>query len=387
MLRKFTISVFVVAAILVSVFADAQPAFARSAEVRTDRATNIEDISASLRGFVDTNDDREVYIWFEWGTSSSRLNNQTPPFFVGRTSGDNFEYMLQNLRPDTTYYFRAVAENEDGDRVYGERRNFRTDDALNYYDPNFDPYYDPNYQNFYGTGSRARVVTIAASVPNDGTTYAILNGFVDTLGENTVRWFEWGTVPSFLPNSTIHVSHGNEPGNFNQALLGLRPNTTYYFRAAAQGIGNPVYGQTIAFTTRGAPPPPVYVPPPIVTPITVPVTPQITHIPTITIPVRITPIVDAPPPPPAPIERENPNGYIFNPEDNENTGNLLEGRALFGGSFFPQSLIGWMFLLLLVTILVYVAQKAFANPSHNKNAHFTPYRDPHTGGGKGTHEI
>lgn len=360
MLKKITIFTFFALAMLLG---PVSSAFAAETDVRTDRATSIDAFDATLEGNVDTNDDRRVYVWFEWDTSSSHFRNTTPVLYVGRTSDEDFSFELTGLYPDTTYYFRAVAENEDGDIIRGDRKSFHTDDARDYYYPYYDQNYynDYNYyDNYYPSNSYARVSTVAATIPNNSAGTAILNGYVDTQGENVVRWFEWGTVRNYLPESTIHLSHGNASGNFNQLLSGLRSNTTYYFRAVAQGAGNPVYGQVLAFTVRGyiPPPAPAYVPP--ATPVTVPVIPTITNIPTITIPVKVNPVYEASP---APAETESPT---------DADDSLLQGRALFGDNFFPNTLIGWMFLLLLVVILVYVAQKAFVSPAGRSHSNHNP---------------
>lgn len=377
MLKRISIFVVFGFLILAGTSLGASAAFARETEIRTDRATNIDAYSATLNGFVDTNDDRDVYVWFEWDFSSGSYDYRTPRFFYDRTNGDDFEYTLNNLRPDTTYYFRAVALNDDGDIIRGDRRNFRTDEdgyAYNYYDPyyyNYDynaNYYDYNYYPYYGSDynyystSRPRVVTQGATAISETT--AVLNGYVDTYGNPTTRWFEWGTSRNFMPNTTNRQSAGAASGNFTQVIGGLQPHTTYFYRAVAQSSGSPVYGEIFYLNTRSVAP--VYVPPPTqyyttqpnVTPITVPVTPAVTSttVPTITIPVKINPIVETPAPAPKPTEPAP-----VSTDEEEQTGPALQGAALaFGEGFFPGTLIGWAFLLLLVSLLVLVAQRAIA---------------------------
>jgi hypothetical protein len=97
-------------------------------EVTTRSATAIEDEEATLRGEVDFNNSDEAVVYFEWGTSANNLNNETTNFVYDADDDDeSFTARLTNLDEDRTYYFRAVAEDEDGRRDYGSILSFRTD--------------------------------------------------------------------------------------------------------------------------------------------------------------------------------------------------------------------------------------------------------------------
>ncbi|MDP9249165.1 MAG: hypothetical protein M3M85_01490 [bacterium] len=75
--------------------------------------------TATLNGYIDTDDYTEV--WFEWGEGSS-LNNNTnrQPF----SSNSNFSARINDLKEDTFYSFRAMST-----RSTGATLNFRTDDC------------------------------------------------------------------------------------------------------------------------------------------------------------------------------------------------------------------------------------------------------------------
>jgi len=101
---------------------------------------------------------------------------------------------------------------------------------------------------FVGTVvNNPNVTTYAAS--NISTNSATLNGFVTGGNSSTNAWFQWGTSFSNLFNSTNQQYQGSGSSNFSAPIFGLSPNTTYYFRAAAQGNGGTVYGNTLSFTT------------------------------------------------------------------------------------------------------------------------------------------
>ena len=92
------------------------------------------------------------------------------------------------------------------------------------------------------------VTTYYAS--NIGQNSATLNGYLETYGQSTQRWFEWGTSTGSLYNQTVRQYQSNS-GNFADSISGLQPNTTYYFRAAANGNYGNIYGSVASFTTTG----------------------------------------------------------------------------------------------------------------------------------------
>ncbi len=87
----------------------------------------------------------------------------------------------------------------------------------------------------------------ATNVSQNGAT---LNGYLETYGQSTQRWFEWGTSYGALYNST-NRQYQSVSGNFSEFISGLQPNTTYYFRAAANGNYGNIYGNVASFTTTG----------------------------------------------------------------------------------------------------------------------------------------
>jgi hypothetical protein len=200
--------------------------------VSTRAATNIDEESATLNGFVDSNGGSDVEVWFEWDTNSN-YDNHTSHLYYGSTSGINFNYDLDGLDSDETYYFRAVARNSLGEEIYGSQKTFTTDE-------------DGNNNN--NDDESPDVTTYSATeVDSDSAT---LNGYVDTNGTSTRRWFEWGTRSSSLFNDTSKSSNSASSRNFEQAIYNLSPNTTYYFRAVAENSNDIDYGNILSFRTR-----------------------------------------------------------------------------------------------------------------------------------------
>lgn len=194
--------------------------------VTTNNATNLSQTSAALNGYVNPNGTTDTTRWFEWGTSSSNLNNQTTHYTHG-TTADGFSTSIWNLAPNTTYYFRAVAQNSQGN-AQGQTLSFVTGGNNN-------------------NQSQPTVTTQPAT--NNGNDFAVLNGYVDPNGtSDTTRWFEWGTYSSSMNNQTTRYNQGSTAGSFSASLSGLSQNTTYYYRAVAQNNQGTVYGNIVSFT-------------------------------------------------------------------------------------------------------------------------------------------
>jgi phosphodiesterase/alkaline phosphatase D-like protein len=87
------------------------------------------------------------------------------------------------------------------------------------------------------------------------TTSATLNGNLTAMGtaDNVTVSFEYGTTSE---GSYTAVAAGWKAGigTFSVNLSGLTPGATYYYRAVADGDGDPVYGLVKSFTASTTPP-------------------------------------------------------------------------------------------------------------------------------------
>lgn len=100
------------------------------AEVTTNIATNIDEDSARLNGYVDFEGYSSVDVYFRWGTSSNDLDEETSE--IRRSSNSSFNRTITGLNDDTTYYFQAVVETTGGSIIdEGAIRSFRTEEDNN----------------------------------------------------------------------------------------------------------------------------------------------------------------------------------------------------------------------------------------------------------------
>jgi hypothetical protein len=202
-------------------------------DVETQSANNIDDDRATLRGeLTDDGGDDNLDVWFEWGTSSSNLNNDADAGSVD-DDGDDFSKSITGLNDDTRYYFRACAENEEGIRC-GNVLDFRTD----------------NQDNQIITDGNDLPTVQTLSVIQTGSNFGTVDGFYNANGCSVDTWFEYGTSQSNLNRSTVRAGHGNGSGSMAQGITGLAANTTYFYRAVAENCEGRRNGQILSFRTQ-----------------------------------------------------------------------------------------------------------------------------------------
>lgn len=267
------------------------------------QATNVSNSYALLTASVNPNG-YQTNVWFEYGTSSAL------GYAVGQKSiGDGttpvtVAYPLNNLSPNTTYYFRIAVQsncyNNNYPYVYNNYNNYNNGYYNNgYYYNNYNNYNNYPYQNNYNSycnnsysggtqyGPTQTFTTTntgynsgSVSVPGVDTTVATQTGSRSSAMHGTVRpnnsdttvWFEYGTTNSFgLTSPTKLISAINTSVTINFYASGLQAGTTYYYRMVGQNSAGKTNGATLALTTLAAPAPaPVPVPQPNPTPASTP---------------------------------------------------------------------------------------------------------------------
>jgi len=94
--------------------------------VQTESPTNINISTATLNGYISGNsfwNNGTVHVWFQWGQTTYYGSESVHQLM---TSSNYFNQNIIGLNPNTTYHFRAVAQNPNGTLVYGQDLTFVT---------------------------------------------------------------------------------------------------------------------------------------------------------------------------------------------------------------------------------------------------------------------
>jgi hypothetical protein len=193
----------------------------------TSTANGVASTSARLNGIVLTGN-LVTTAAFEWGTDATLGVSSTTPVQVlpPSTSGVSLTYVLQNLSPNTAYFFRAIATNTSGS-TGGAILSFTTQP-----DPTVPP-------------------PAAATLPAEILDLSVqMNGTATPNGATTNVWFEWSTDPGFATfSSTAPQSVPGASGTvaFSTRVVGIPNGVDHYYRAVASNAGGTVYGAVVTF--------------------------------------------------------------------------------------------------------------------------------------------
>jgi phosphodiesterase/alkaline phosphatase D-like protein len=291
----------------------AQYAYAPS--VSTGNATDITPMNATFNGTVNTAG-ISGNGWFEYGTDLNFGNSTTlDAFNFSNGYNGNYSTNVSGLTANTTYYFRAVAQNSFG-RVYGNVVSFTTDFSTS-----------GNNNLNYPTAVTTSGAVLADNVAQFNA--LILPG--NTNNANT--FFEWGTTPG-LGNQTASVPVSGSPAiRHTNTITGLNPGTIYYFRAVAQNSFGESDGAILILKTSGS---------------TQNRNEQNSDT---NISTDKTTSVDT----------TTADTTTINKTENENsTASMLGANVASANSFFPINLFGWLFLIILISLLALLGKYAYA---------------------------
>lgn len=181
--------------------------------VSNSSATDVTFTTAEIHGsVVDTGGETpNVVIYYGGSDGGTTPENWDDSVSIGAQSGA-FESSLFSLTHNTTYYYRAFAENSGGSAWSPASSNFTTQ-----------AYSLPAVVNLPAgnlTGTAAQIGGEVTQTGGDAPTITIYYGDNDG-----------GTAPGSWDNSLVL---GIQNATFSDSITGLSPLTTYYFRSSAQ---------------------------------------------------------------------------------------------------------------------------------------------------------
>ena len=189
--------------------------------VATENASNIGLTSVTLRGNMwHMGGASSCEVSFLYGTDENALNIQTTP--QTKTATGIYETELTDLTTNTTYYYKAIAEN-DADTWAG--------------------------LIFKVTPGRPVVVTRQPA--EIGKDYAILKGELwNTGGPSTCNvWFRYSDISPNQLDQTTTPQLMNTTGPFQVNIGNLSSATKYWYRTVADNGLAQAYGDIYEFTT------------------------------------------------------------------------------------------------------------------------------------------
>ena len=198
--------------------------------VETDNATSVAATTATLNGFLDSlGTAGTVNTWFVWDViQGGPYPNSTP--LHAMSSRGFFEADISGLSPLTTYYFKAKADGGAHGTAEGSEYCFTTGAT------------PPSVSTGGATGITADAATLNGTLHDLGTAPTVNVSF------------QYGTTSGKYNEETASQSMA-APADFTANLASLQPNTTYYYRAKANGGAHGTsYGIEHAFTTGAVPP-------------------------------------------------------------------------------------------------------------------------------------
>ena len=165
--------------------------------------------SADLTGRVDGNGEGVRYR-FEYGTTPA-LGTTTAEQLTESTSLTQVQQAVTGLPPSTTFYYRILG------RLNGPQPREAVGDTTSF------------------TTLPASAPAITAQPANRiGATFASLRALLDPMGHATTWRFDWGRTASYGSSSGVaDAGSGSTAIPIRVAIDGLRPNTTYHYRAQA----------------------------------------------------------------------------------------------------------------------------------------------------------
>jgi hypothetical protein len=196
-------------------------------DVSTEKASKPTRTTATLNATIN-GQGKAGHYFFQWGSTEELGSSTAPVAFSGPQEA--VTAALSELQAGSTYFFRIVAENENGSS-YGLVRELSTPTAV----------------------EKLSTGPVKDLQPQSAT----LTGSLTPNGFDAHYYFQWGTSTAYGNESPEPpgTDAGSEKGVVaaETAISGLSANTIYHYRLIATNSFGTTFGQDQQFTTSGAP--------------------------------------------------------------------------------------------------------------------------------------
>jgi hypothetical protein len=294
--------------------------------VATTVASPVTASAARLNGLMTQTSGYGTNVYFEYGPTAS-LGFNTGSQNIG-TSLVSFYDTITNLTPDTTYYFRAVANSTQG-TVRGDILSFRTGSVVTTNTNNTTTIVRTIVQT-QGTGSGSNLIELKAKNRYENI---CVGDFVDY--DVTYKNISGRT----LNNVVLHIILPKD--------IELRNSSSGIYNASDHTITLPI--GTLVVNQEGV----VFVAGRVLR------SALDRDLVVLTATIAFSN--------PTTTAQESATVYALNNTDTCNNDFSLAGLALFGGGFFPNTLFGWLLLLLIILGLIYLATRLYERNRNDQN--------------------
>jgi len=204
-------------------------------QIEEQFADNLTPFSVILNAFINPDNEKTTWAW-EYANEKAKLGTPAATVVKGESPFEpsySSEYARLEtgniLTPDTIYYYRVIAENEqsqiEGKPAQGTPQSFKTEPAVA-------PTIEPGSE--HATNLRSQSATLEANINDDD--------------QETTVVFEYGTTTSYGTKVTAHA------GESDAIAEGLIPATNYYMRVTATNPSGTTHsGAPVTFETPPAP--------------------------------------------------------------------------------------------------------------------------------------
>ncbi len=219
----------------------------------TGPATRVGRNSITVQAQVDKGGSEDLAVWIQYG-SGNTLNRRTDVETVTRTGLRSLTFDLTNLQSNTTYVYRVVVEDEDGNRINGETRRATTVRTTTTITFAGQPVTETEgVTNVRPTSATLQGFVSMNDVPSGAVFFVIGTDRRQVNDADRARTFNDIATARGIFNKRMVTRNFSGRNTITSTASGLQRASTYYYRVCVEydSRGTVIRcGQTESFTTQ-----------------------------------------------------------------------------------------------------------------------------------------